>query len=76
MDKYYLVDSGYSTKKDSISPYHTTRYKLKEPNSLQPSSYREFFHLQHSSLRTTMECILGSLKSHFDGGFDLKESLT
>ncbi|GMI80922.1 hypothetical protein like AT5G41980 [Hibiscus trionum] len=63
--KYYLVDAGYGIRNGIISLYRGVRYHLKEFSNHHPENVKEPFNLRHSSLRTTVERVLGILKKHF-----------
>ncbi|KAH1082220.1 hypothetical protein J1N35_010531 [Gossypium stocksii] len=63
--KYYLADAGYGIRNGYITPYHGVRYHLKEFSDQGPKNAKELFNLRHSSLRITIERVLGILKKQF-----------
>ncbi|KAL5726821.1 hypothetical protein ACHQM5_000073 [Ranunculus cassubicifolius] len=63
--KYYLVDGGYANTPSFIAPHRGTRYHLKEYGTMNPNNPKELFNLRHSSLRNTVERIIGILKKCF-----------
>ncbi|KAH1096938.1 hypothetical protein J1N35_013859 [Gossypium stocksii] len=63
--KYYLADAGYGIRNGYITPYRGVRYHLKEFSAQGPENAKEFFNLRHSSLRITIERVLGILKKRF-----------
>lgn len=64
--KFYLVDAGYGNAPNFIAPYRGTRYHLKEYSDKNPpTTPKELFNHRHSSLRNTVERIIGILKNGF-----------
>ncbi|KAK5839534.1 hypothetical protein PVK06_008335 [Gossypium arboreum] len=63
--KYYLADAGYGIRNGYITPYRGVRYHLKEFSTQGPENAKELFNLRHSSLRITIERVLGILKKRF-----------
>lgn len=63
--KYYLADAGYAARRGFLPPFRQTRYHLREWKSNKPKTPNELFNLRHSSLRTTVERALGTLKNRF-----------
>ncbi|KAK5811248.1 hypothetical protein PVK06_026572 [Gossypium arboreum] len=63
--KYYLADAGYGIRNGYITPYRGVRYHLKEFSDQGPENANELFNLHHSSLRITIERVLGILKKRF-----------
>ncbi|KAL6848265.1 hypothetical protein ACP4OV_022393 [Aristida adscensionis] len=58
--KFYLVDAGYACRPGFLPPYRGTRYHLQEYGGRNyPTNARELFNLRHSSLRVTVERVLG-----------------
>ncbi|KAL5730890.1 hypothetical protein ACHQM5_003674 [Ranunculus cassubicifolius] len=60
--KYYLADGGYANTPSFIAPHRATRYHLKEYGTMNPTNPKELFNLRHSSLRNSVERIIGILK--------------
>ncbi|XP_020242760.1 uncharacterized protein LOC109820976 [Asparagus officinalis] len=63
--KYYLCDAGYPTMQGFISPYQGVRYHLKEHSGKTPKNRRKLFNLRHSSLRSKIESVFGTLNNRF-----------
>ncbi|KAL5730891.1 hypothetical protein ACHQM5_003675 [Ranunculus cassubicifolius] len=63
--KYYLADGGYANTPSFIAPHRATRYHLKEYGTMNPTNPKELFNLRHSSLRNSVERIIGILKKRF-----------
>ncbi|PPR80514.1 hypothetical protein GOBAR_AA40198 [Gossypium barbadense] len=63
--KYYLADAGYGIRNGFITPYRGVRYHLKEFSAQGPENAKELFNFRHSSLRITIEYVLGILKKRF-----------
>lgn len=60
------MDAGYATRPGFIAPYRKVRYHLSDFSTENPpTNAKELFNLRHSSLRTTVERVFGSLKSRF-----------
>lgn len=65
VDKYYLVDAGYTNGPGFLAPYRGTRYHLKLWRGNTPTNYKELFNLRHSSARNTIERAFGLLKKRW-----------
>jgi DDE superfamily endonuclease len=66
--KYYLADAGYSSTSDLLlTPYHKTRYHLKEweKAAKRPKTKEELFNLRHAQARNVVERTFGVFKSRF-----------
>ena len=64
--KFYLGDAGYACRPGVLPPFRKTKYHLNEfagRNYLRTP--QELFNLRHSSLRVTVERVLGALKNRF-----------
>ncbi|XP_058209917.1 uncharacterized protein LOC131322574 [Rhododendron vialii] len=67
INKYYVVDSGYTNMPGYLAPYRGERYHLNQYNGPNPvyNSHRELFNHRHSSLRNVIERCFGVLKRRF-----------
>ncbi|XP_056867013.1 uncharacterized protein LOC108860577 [Raphanus sativus] len=62
--KYYLVDSGYSTRTGYLGPHRNMRYHIPQfRRGGPPVSARELFNKRHSSLRSYIERTFGVWKA-------------
>ncbi|XP_047309743.1 protein ANTAGONIST OF LIKE HETEROCHROMATIN PROTEIN 1-like [Impatiens glandulifera] len=61
--KYYLVDFGYSNQIGYLAPYPRTNYHPHHFGGVLPSTRKEMFNMQHSSLRSTIERTFGIWKN-------------
>ncbi|XP_056863057.1 protein ALP1-like [Raphanus sativus] len=62
--KYYLVDSGYSTRTGYLGPHRNMRYHIPQfQRGGPPVSARELFNKRHSSLRSYIERTFGVWKA-------------
>ncbi|XP_058211855.1 uncharacterized protein LOC131324046 [Rhododendron vialii] len=67
LDKYYLVDSGYTNMLGYLPPYRGQRYHRDQwdgANTIFRTPY-ELFNYKHSSLRNVIERCFGVLKKRF-----------
>ncbi|KAL0332875.1 UNVERIFIED_CONTAM: hypothetical protein Scaly_2189000 [Sesamum calycinum] len=65
VDKYYLVDAGYTNGPGFLAPYRATRYHLNEWKGNTPTNFKELFNLRHSSARNAIERTFGLLKKRW-----------
>ncbi|GMP58834.1 hypothetical protein CsSME_00022357 [Camellia sinensis var. sinensis] len=63
--KYYLVDSGYSSKTGYLAPYKGYRYHQSAHRNRRPQNEFELFNKAHSSLRSCIERTFGAWKSRW-----------
>ncbi|WOG95454.1 hypothetical protein DCAR_0414773 [Daucus carota subsp. sativus] len=65
--KYFLVDYGFTNRRQVLAPLRGVRYHLKdfEGEGRHPRNANELFNLRHSSLRNVVERIFGVFKSRF-----------
>ncbi|XP_010507440.1 PREDICTED: uncharacterized protein LOC104784067 [Camelina sativa] len=62
--KYYLVDSGYPTRRGYLGPHRGLRYHLGQfARGGPPVSARELFNRKHSGLRSVIERTFGVWKA-------------
>ncbi|XP_020259582.1 protein ALP1-like [Asparagus officinalis] len=65
IDKYFLVDAGYTNGPGFLAPYRGTRYHIKSWRENGPRNYKELFNQRHSSARNTIEKAFGLLKKRW-----------
>ena len=67
IDKYYVVDSGYTNMPGFLSPYRGERYHLRDfrVSDHQPTNIEELFNHRHSSLCNVIKRCFGVLKARF-----------
>ncbi|KAH6833666.1 nuclease HARBI1-like protein [Perilla frutescens var. hirtella] len=65
--KYFLVDCGFSNRRQFLAPLCGVRYHLKyfSGQGRHPRNASELFNLRHASLRNVIERIFGVFKSRF-----------
>ena len=61
IEKYYLVDAGYTNGPEFLAPFRSTRYHLKEwaSSQQQPKTFKELYNLRHSRARNVVERTFG-----------------
>jgi hypothetical protein len=64
IEKYYLVDAGYTNGSGFLAPFRSTRYHLKEwaSSQHQPKTSKELYNLRHSRARNIVERTFGLAK--------------
>ncbi|XP_048497872.1 protein ALP1-like [Beta vulgaris subsp. vulgaris] len=65
INRYFLVDLGYTNGESFLAPYKGTRYHLNLWRGNTPTNYKELFNLRHSSARNTIERAFGLLKKRW-----------
>ncbi|XP_058197654.1 uncharacterized protein LOC131313382 isoform X1 [Rhododendron vialii] len=67
LNKYYLVDAGYTNMPGYLAPYRGRRYHRDEFNGHNTEFHTpmELFNYKHSSLRNVIERCFGVLKARF-----------
>ncbi|KAG8388049.1 hypothetical protein BUALT_Bualt02G0084800 [Buddleja alternifolia] len=65
LDKYYIVNAGYTNGPSFLAPYRATRYHLNEWRGNIPTNYKELYNLRHSSARNAIERTFGLLKKRW-----------
>ncbi|KAK9156845.1 hypothetical protein Scep_003419 [Stephania cephalantha] len=65
--KYFLVDCGFSNRRQFLAPFRGVRYHLSDftGQGRHPENANELFNLRHASLRNVVERLFGIFKSRF-----------
>ncbi|KAH6810418.1 nuclease HARBI1-like protein [Perilla frutescens var. frutescens] len=65
--KYFLVDCGFTNRRQFLAPLRGVRYHLKYfgGQGRHPENASELFNIRHASLRNVIERIFGVFKSRF-----------
>ncbi|KAL6870782.1 hypothetical protein ACP4OV_014630 [Aristida adscensionis] len=63
IDRYYLVDSGFTLQKGYMPPFRSCRYHITEFEGRDPETVEEIFNYHHAKLQNVVERAFGVLKN-------------